>query len=240
MAGFDLMSDTALPADLLEHLRGFDTPTICNGLEELLGSAPLNCTVRPLMCVHPDLPPLVGYARTATIRARVPTERDRETALEARLAYYEHVAAAPHPTVTVIQDLDQPPGQGAWWGEVHTAVHKALGSLGVVTDGSVRDLDMVAAGFQMIAGGTSPSHGFVHVVETACRVEVHGMVVSPGDLIHADRHGAAVIPVAVAAELPAAIDRIARREKLLLDACRQPGFGVATIREALGRARDIH
>ena len=226
---------------VLEALKSFDTPTICNGLEEAMGGRkPLNCTTRPLFCVHTDLPPIVGYARTATIRTRVPADVSAPDVLKRRMAYYDHIATGPLPTVTVIQDLDQPAAQGAWWGEVHTAVHKALGSLGCVTNGSVRDIDVVAPGFQLIAGGTSPSHGHAHVVDVACRVEIHGMFVSPGDLIHADRHGAVVIPEEDLPKLIDAIERVAQRERLLLDAVRQPGFGVSQILEALTKGKDIH
>ncbi len=235
------MSREQFSAPFLEQLTSFDTPTICNGLEEVLGKErPLNCTVRPLFCAHPNLRPIVGFARTATIRTRVPSTLSAQKVLEKRLSYYAHIVEAPHPTVTVIQDLDNPAAQGAWWGEVHTAVHKALGSTGCVTNGAIRDLDAVAPGFQLIAGGTSPSHGFAHVVDVACRVEIHGMFVKPGDLIHADRHGAVVIPDEAVSGLIDAIDRIAQREKLLLDAAKNPGFGVDAIREALSRGKDIH
>ena len=94
----------------------------------------------------------------------------------------------------MIQDLDPLPGFGAWWGEVNTNVHRGLGSLGVVTNGSIRDLDPCAEGFQLLAGSVGPSHAYVHVVDHRRTGEVAGMVVRPGDLVHADRHGAVVVP----------------------------------------------
>ena len=103
---------------------------------------------------------MVGYARTATIRAAHPADRDAKEDLRVRLAYYRHMAEGPHPTITVIQDLDPSPGYGAWWGEVHTHLHRGLKSLGVVTNGSIRDLDQVAEGFQLLAGSVGPSHAF--------------------------------------------------------------------------------
>ena len=124
-----------LSAGDLEALRAFDTPTICNALEPLVPDRHgFGYTTTPLVCPRSELPPIVGYARTATIRALHPSERDAAAELEARLAYYRHMAEGPHPTVTVIQDLDPSPGYGAWWGEVNTNVHKGLGSLGVITD----------------------------------------------------------------------------------------------------------
>ena len=168
-----------MPSDkVLDALRRLDTPTVCNALERVApGRQGYGYTTQPLFCVHPSLPPMVGYARTATIRAAHPSDRDPETDGAARLAYYRHVAEAPHPTVTVIQDLDPSPGYGAWWGEVNTHVHRGLGSLGLVTNGSVRDLDQVAEGFQLLAGSVGPSHAFVHAVECGVPVTVAGMAV---------------------------------------------------------------
>lgn len=148
------------------------------------------------------------------------------------LAYYRHVAEPPHPTVTVIEDIDREP-VGAWWGEVHTHMHRGLGSLGVVTDGTVRDLDQVAEGFQLLAHSVGPSHAHVHPVDFGVPVTVAGMTVFPGDLIHADRHGALVIPPDVAAELPQAAERVMKVERVMIEASKQPDFGIAKLEELL-------
>ena len=103
-----------------------------------------------------------------------------------------------------------------------------------------RDLDVIAPGFQLLAGSVGPSHAFVRVERFDVPVNVHGMEVSPGDLIHADRHGAVVIPLAVAEQLPSAIDLCGRREAPILNAARAPGFSVAKLRAAMGEAEDIH
>ena len=95
----------------------------------------------------------------------------------------------------MIQDLDDIVGFGAFWGEVQTNIHKALGCLGTITNGSIRDIPQVAPGFQMLAGSIAPSHAFVHVVDFGGNVNIHGMAVKSGDLIHADRHGAVVVPL---------------------------------------------
>jgi regulator of RNase E activity RraA len=226
------VSETLDP-EVLAKLRGFDTPTLCNAMELVLPARQGHgFTRKPLHCVHPDLPPMVGYARTARICASRPSGRDRAAEREVTLAYYRHVAEPPHPTVTVIEDVDREP-VGAWWGEVHTHLHRGLGSLGVVTDGSVRDLDQVAEGFQLLAHGVGPSHAHVHPVDVGTPVTVAGMTVHPGDLIHADRHGALVIPLDVAAELPQAAERVMKVERVMIEASKQPDFGIAKLEQLL-------
>ncbi|MEZ5232116.1 MAG: hypothetical protein R2749_05335 [Acidimicrobiales bacterium] len=232
MSGSDVPAATAdeptvgpLDAAVLDALRRYDTPTVCNALEVV---APKRrghgFTVSPLVCPWPDRGPVVGFARTATIRARHPADRSAEETQRVRLAYYRHIAEGPGPTITVIEDLDHTPGYGAWWGEVNTNVHRGLGSLGVITNGSIRDLDQSAEGFFMLAGSVGPSHAYVHVVDIAVTVQVAGMVVRPGDLLHADRHGAVVVPAAVAAAIPAAAEALAADEAKLIGPSRQPGF----------------
>lgn len=223
----------ALAPELLAALRRFDTPTLCNALERVAPERQGHGFTRtPLVCVHPTLAPIVGFARTARIRAASPCEDPPAARRELELAYYRHVAAPPHPTVTVIEDVDQPP-VGAWWGEVHTHLHRGLGSLGAVTNGTVRDLDQVAAGFQVLAGGVAPSHAHVHLVDVGVPVTVCGMAVQPGDLIHADRHGALVIPAASAAALPAAAGGVIDEERVLIEASKQPGFGADVLERLL-------
>jgi regulator of RNase E activity RraA len=141
----------------------------------------------------------------------------------------------------VVQDLDGPlRGYGSWWGEVNSNVHKGLGCLGVITDGSVRDLPDIAEGFQMLADRIGPSHAFVHPVVYGQPVTVAGMRVSDGDLIHADQHGAVVIPWNVAERIPEAAALVARRERLIIDAARAPGFDIERLRRAWGNAAEIH
>jgi len=219
----------------LASLRALDTPTVCNALElvapDRRGSG---YTVQPFFCPRPQLEPIVGYARTGTIKAMQPSERSARDDTTTRLDYYDHIASGPHPTITVIEDLDPIHGYGAWWGEVNTNIHKGLGSLGVITNGSIRDLDDAAEGFQMLAGMANPSHAWVRVVSFGEAVNVHGMTVVPGDLVHADRHGAVVIPTAVATEVPAAAAKIAAQERVIIEASQQPEFSAAKLRELLG------
>jgi regulator of RNase E activity RraA len=235
------LAEHPFTAEDLETLRQWDTPTICNALElvapERRGHG---FTIRPMVCADPKLPPICGLARTGTIRAAAPSGRPKEQDRAVRLGWYEYVAKASLPTVVVLQDLDDTPGVGAFWGEVHSAVHKALGALGVVTNGSIRDLDMLAPGFQLIAGAVNPSHAHVHLVAYGQEVGIHGMQVAHEDVIHADRHGAVVIPHHVVRKIPAAIELGARREKVILDVCKDPAFSVAKLREAISRMDEIH
>jgi regulator of RNase E activity RraA len=231
-----------IEAALLKQLQTYDTPTICNALEIVAPDRRLTgFTMRPLVCPFPALPPIVGYAKTATIRSSHAHELDAQKAREQRIGYYEYIAAHPTPGISVIQDLDGPEaGFGAFWGEVMSAVHKGLGLLGVVTDGSIRDIDQWAPGFQALAGSIMPSHAHVHLAGFAQEVRVAGMLVRSGDIVHADRHGAVTIPQALAEKIPAACDLLSRKEAVILSMARAPGFNVAKLREALAKQDEIH
>ena len=236
------MSEAPLTEADLEALRALDTPTVCNAMEVVAPERRgYGYTTEPLFCAFPDLPPIVGYACTATIRAMRPSGLSEAAARDLRLAYYEYTHDAPGPKITVIQDLDGgQAGYGAFWGEVNSTVHKTLGSLGVITDGCIRDLHMIAPGFQMLAGSVKPSHAHVHIVDFGKQVHVAGMTVEHGDLIHADRHGAIVIPAALARRIPEAAAQVAAKEKVILDVCRAPDFTFAKLRAAMGGPKDIH
>jgi regulator of RNase E activity RraA len=235
------MSEDLLPAELLDELRRFDTPTICNALEEVMPARrAIGFTTENMVCADPALPPMVGYARTATMRAAEPSGQAPAEIRAGRAAYYSYIAEGPAPAVVVMQDLDAKPGIGAFWGEVNSNVHHALGALGVVTNGSIRDLDALAPGFQLVAGNVGPSHAWVHVVDFGGQVNVFGMTVRHGDLIHADRHGGVMIPREAAPQLPAVIDRISRREAVILEACKRPDFNIDVLKQAMADSAEIH
>lgn len=217
-----------------EFLQSIDTPTVCNLLEivapERRGHG---YTVKHLHCPFPDLPPMVGFAKTVTMRAKDKVPLGDAGYMNKRLDYLDYVAAEPRPSVVVIEDLDADVGYGAFWGEVQSNVHKALGCLGTVTNGSIRDIPMIPPGFQMLAGSIAPSHAYVHVVDFGIGVSIHGMAVNSGDLIHADRHGAVVVPLDTIDAMKAAADGLAKREARIIEAARAPGATVEKIKAAM-------
>jgi regulator of RNase E activity RraA len=233
--------EQVLSSEVFAALMAVDTPTVCNAIELALGRRTAEgFTTRPVLAVHPNLPAIVGYARTGLIRSSQTSEDSPEALRARRIAYYRYVATQPGPAVVVLQDVDPRPGLGAFWGEVNVAIHKGLGAQGVLTNGSMRDLGAVDPGFQILAGSLSPSHAFVRIEEFECPVEVFGLRVKPNDLVHADRHGAVIIDPELARELPRAIDLVTRKEAPILRAARSPGFTVEKLIEAWGEAEDVH
>ncbi len=228
------------PEDLA-ILTEWDTPTICNALEEIVPTRRGHgFTTQPLVPLDPDLPPVCGYARTATIRAaEPPPETTAETAAK-RTAYYEYVSESPQPAIVVIQDLDPNPGVGAFWGEVQTNVHKGLGCVGAVTNGSFRDLKDSARGFNLLGAKVGPSHAYVHLVDIRCQVTVFGLTVSDNDIVHADHHGAVMVPSEAVTQIPGVVDRLVRREKVILDAARAEDFDIEKLKHAMAGAKEIH
>lgn len=226
---------------MLARLAKFDTPTICNALEVATGSRRATGFTRAQMVGAAfGTRPIVGFARTATLRAASPSARSAAEQRDTRLEYYEYVAGGRTPTVVVVQDLDQPSGIGAFWGEVNSKIHAGLGVCGVVTNGAVRDLDALSTSLPILAGTVTPSHAFVRIESIRGQITIFGMDVAHDDLIHADRHGAVVIPADAAPRLAGAIDLVVRRERLIIEAAERPGFDLADLRKALIDADDIH
>ncbi len=210
---------------LLKLLQSVDTPTVCNAIEVAQGKRGFsNFTRGTMLSSAPEEGAIVGYARTAKIAAVNPPTEPAEVIKARRMAYYEHMASGPRPAITVVEDLDFPDCIGAYWGEINTTVHKGFGVAGTLTNGVMRDLGDVPKGYPVIAGSIGPSHGFVHVKEIATSVEIFGMQVSDGDLVHADRHGAVVIPADVVPELEQAIQNLLSTERIILDAAEKEGF----------------
>lgn len=204
---------------IVDALRRYDTPTLSNAIEEFdirpRDEGFANLDVR---CMFPELGVMVGYAATATIRARGRGHGDQS-------ALWAHVRSIPEPRVVVVHDLDQPPAHGALWGEVNASVFQALGCVGAVTDGSVRDLDEARGlGFHFFAQGSGVSHAYVRVESVGEPVLIGGLTVQPGDLIHADQHGVLLVPRDIAAELPSAAERVIEREQTFLRWVRSPDF----------------
>ncbi|MGL4636610.1 MAG: RraA family protein [Beijerinckiaceae bacterium] len=235
------MKQEKLSAKLIAALRSVDTPTICNALEIIEGQrASEGFTRHSVVAAFPAMPPILGFARTATIRATTPSVRPAKDMKAQRIAYYRQFEEGEGPTIAVLEDTDDHPGIGAFWGEVNSAIHKGLGAVGCLTNGSIRDLDMLAPEFQLLAGSIGPSHAHVHITAIGVPVNVLGLRIKPGDLIHADKHGAVIIPYGMAKKLPAAIDVCNRQEAPVLRAARAPGFTVDKLVIAMGEAADIH
>jgi len=226
---------SAMPSkEEFEFLRSIDTPTVCN-LVEIVTPARRGAgyTVKHLHCPFPELPPVVAFARTVTIKAKDAFGMGDAGYIQRRLDYLDYVAAEPRPTVMVIEDLDEEPGYGAFWGEVQSNVHQALGCLGTVSNGCIRDIPMIPPGFQMLAGSIAPSHAYVHMVDYGGEVNVHGMTVRSNDLIHADRHGAVVVPADKIGEMKTALVGLAEREAKIIKAARAPDMTVEKLKAAI-------
>jgi 4-hydroxy-4-methyl-2-oxoglutarate aldolase len=182
--------------------------------------------------MFPELGPRIGYAATATIRAAAEGDRIPPSDL------WEHVLAMPEPRMVVVQDLDDPPGVGSYWGEVNGSIFIALGCVAVVTNGAVRDLtEMRAIGLQAFAGCVAVSHAYNHLVSVGETINVGGLEVRPGDLLHGDQHGVLSIPKEIAGELAAATRQVEEHEREIIGFCRAPDFSVDGLRTRTGQVR---
>jgi len=237
------MTDPSIPlspetsSEIWNALLALDTPTVCNALEVVNpGRRAWGFNIRPFVCVRPALSPMLGFARTVRIRAahRPAKRMDAD-------GYYQYIAeGGPMPSIAIVQDVDDTPGYGAYWGEVNTNIHFGLGCLGVVTNGSVRDIPDSQEKFQMLAGMINPSHAFVNVVDWGGDVNVHGMEVSHANLVHADMHGAVVVPEGDAEAIVEEAAKIMAREHIVIEASQKPGFNMEKLREAWKGQAEIH
>jgi regulator of RNase E activity RraA len=217
----------SLSPDELNTLRKLSTPTVSNAIE-LFDVRPRNQGFMSpeIRCLFPELGVMVGYAVTARFAAREPGAQPAP-----RHDFWKRVLEFPEPRVIVMQDLDQPPGVGAYFGEVQTNIHRRLGCVGVVTNGHVRDLDEVhALGFHYFAGGVCVSHSWVHLVDFGSPVNLGGMTVRSGDLIHADKHGVVVVPGDIARAVPEAAEKVARREQRIIAHCQAADFSLEELK----------
>jgi len=222
-----------VPDDLLSLLRQVDTPTVCNAIEVVHGQRGFDrFTKGTMQHSKPGDPPIVGFARTAKIAGLAPSTEDPEVIRSRRMDYFRSMAAGPSPSAAVIEDTDYPNCIAGWWGEVHVAVHKGLGLSGAVTNGVMRDLDVIDDGFPVLAGSIGVSHAYVRVEEIGTPVNVLGLIVTQGELIHADRHGALVIPNEVIPRLKDGIETVIRNEAIILGPARQPGFSIDKLEQA--------
>jgi regulator of RNase E activity RraA len=228
-----LLLELRMPNELsraeLEALRRINTPTISNAIETFHLRPRNEGYMSPAVrCLFPDLGVMVGYAVTARIMAERPAAAGQQAS---RFDYWDYILTTPAPRIAVIQDLDQPPAIGSFWGEVNANIHRALGCLGTITNGGVRDLDEVQAlGFHLFAAEVIVSHAYIHLVDFGGPVKVGGLVVHPGDLLHADQHGAIVIPHEIAREVAAAAARVDAAERQIIDYCKSADFSVERLK----------
>ena len=219
----------------LDALRQFDTCMVANAVEtfnvRLHNTGFTNASIR---CLFEDAPPMVGYAATARLRSGEPpmvgsTFRERGD-------FWNSILEIPAPRILVLEDKDNPPGRGAFVGDMHAAILKALGCIGYVTNGAVRELPSVhAMGMQLFAGNVAVSHAYAHIFEVGVSITVGGMEVHPGDLLHGDRHGVLTVPAKIAVAIPAVAAEMQRAEKTVIDFCRSKQFSVAKLGEIMNR-----
>lgn len=224
-----------LNGEQLEALRKLDACTLANTIEgfheRLRNEGFVNHTVRSLF---PHLAPMVGYAATIKIRGSAPPTAGGP--YPDRTDWWDYILSVPAPRVVVVQDMSTQCGLCSLVGEVHMNILRAIHCIGVVTNGSVRDIPAAnAAGFHLFAGGVSVSHGYVHIVDFGHPVEIGGLTLNSGDLLHGDLHGVQSVPLAIAGQLPAAAARLTAREQALIALCRAPDFTLEKLRAAVAQ-----
>lgn len=234
-----MATQTLAPADFA-RLRQLDTCLASNAIE-ILGVRPRNegFAYGTAHCMFPDLPSTLGYAVTGRIRTS--TQPVTGGAYYDNIEWWRYFNEIPPPRMMVLEDVDEIIGFGAFVGEIHANIAAALECVGCVTNGVVRDLGPIEAlGFQLFAGGVSPSHAYAHIVSWGETVEIGGLKVNPGDLVHGDRHGVLVVPFAVAADVARVAERLDRDERKLLDLCQSPTFSLDALSNMFDSFRTKH
>lgn len=224
------MTSNQIEPAVLEELRRLDSCSVANAIEtfavRLRNTGFADSTVP---CIFEDFPPLVGYAATVRIRtSEPPMEGD---SYYYRLDWLNHLASVPPPRVLVVEDLDAQPGLGAFVGDVHANILRAMGCVGMVTNGAVRNVEAARAlKFQMFARNVSLSHAFAHVFDFGSSVHVGQMQVRPGDLLHGDRHGIQTVPIEIAQKIPAVARRMSGEEREIIEFCQSGAFTLEKLR----------
>ncbi|HTL54669.1 MAG TPA: RraA family protein [Candidatus Limnocylindrales bacterium] len=219
-----------LSPQLLEALGRIDACTLANAIEtfheRLRNEGFMDHTIR---CLFPHFPPMIGYAATIKIRGSAPPTTDGT--YPDRTDWWDYIVSLPEPRVVVVHDVSSRPGLGSLVGGVHLNILRALHCVGVVTNGSVRDIPAArSVGFHFFAGSLSVSHAYVHIVEIGKPLEMGGLNISSGDLLHGDLHGVQSIPLDIAERVPAVAAKIAKTEQALIAFCRAPDFSLEKLR----------
>lgn len=219
-----------LTPELVQAFRRLDTCSVSNAIEtfdcRLRNEGFADSTIR---CLFEDLPPIVGHAATARIHCSTPPPVGHS--YYDRTDWWTYILSVPPPRVIVVEDADPRPGTGAFIGEVHANILKALGCVAYATNGSVRDLPAVhSTGFQLFAPSVAVSHAYVHIVDFGQPVTVGDLRVCPGDILHGDCHGLVAVPAAIAAEVPAVAERMRAAERDVIAFCRSSDFALDKLR----------
>ena len=221
----------------LAALQRHDTPTVCNVIE-LFDVRPRSegFTDSSVRALYPHLPPIVGYATTATFEsATAPRDGDAYAGLPKQL---ERLQELPEPRIVVFQDLDEP-SSGATYGEVMCTTYQAFGCVGLITSGTSRDVEQVERlGFPCFSTGVVASHSYCRIVDVHTPVTVGGLTVEPGDLLHADANGVASIPKAILKEVAVGCDLVVEAERTVLDYVKSGAATADGFRDAQERMRD--
>ena len=212
--------------DVLNALRRIDTCVVSNAIETFeLRLRNVGFADSRIRCMFRDFPPMVGYAATARLRSGTPPMTGR--VYHDRADWWNSILQVPAPRIVVLEDLDKPPGVGAFLGDMHAAILKSLGCVGFVTDGAVRELPRVHdLGMQLFAGNVAVSHAYAHIFDFGSTAKIGGLEIKQGDLLHGDQHGILTVPIEIAAELPAAAEKLQRAERKVIDFCRSGTFSV--------------
>jgi 4-hydroxy-4-methyl-2-oxoglutarate aldolase len=221
----------------LDELRELSTCVTASAIETF-GLHPFNMGFADssIRCHFKDLPPVLGYAATAHVRSANPPWSRQSYSYYDRTDWWNQILTIPAPRIVVLEDLDEPPGLGAFVGAVHAHILQAFGCVALVTNGSVRDItEIQATGFQLFAPNVVVSHAYSHVFDFGSTVRVGGLKIAPGDLVHGDLHGVQTIPLEIADKVPPVAREILMRRKLLMDLCRSTDFSVERLQQLLKR-----
>lgn len=225
---------SVLSTKAFREIQKLDTCIVSNAIERLKVRLRNEGSVwgSAVHCQFPRFEPMLGYAATGRIRSGSPPAYCR--CYHENMSWWRYLATIPEPRVMVLQDVDDHPGAGALVGELHATIGLALNCIGYVTNGSVRDLSAVEAlGFHLFAGSVAVTHQYAHVAEFGVPATIGGWTISPGDLIHGDRHGIHVIPLSIAEDIPKMAAKIADEERELTEFCRSAEFTLQHLDEKL-------
>jgi len=226
------MIPTLAPSQFAD-LQKLDTCTVANAIETFdVRLRNEGFADRSIRCLTACSAPMVGYAVTARIRCSNPPMRGH--GYPDRTDWWNALLHVPSPRIVVIQDVDDRPGTGSFLGEVHASILQALGCVGAITNGTVRDAPAIEKmGFHLFSSGLAVSHAYAHIIDFDHPVEIGGLTVKPGDLLHADVHGVLSVPKEIAADIPAAAAKLIERERKVLDLCRSQDFSPDQLRDAV-------